>query len=119
MARLVISIMLASAVADDQRLRGAQTAGSFSMAHRSGGRHTSFAPYQMGEPPGSSGTDVVGVLRQAEAELFLQCDYLHLLDHGRTYHAGVPHYMLWLRRELPDVRPDVRHRHPDDCADLQ
>ena len=43
MARLVISIMLASAVADDQRLRGAQTAGSFSVAHRSGGRHASFA----------------------------------------------------------------------------
>ena len=43
MARLVISIMLASAVADDQRLRGAQTAGSFSMDHRSGGRHASFA----------------------------------------------------------------------------
>ena len=41
---------------------------------------------------------------------------LHLLDHGRTYHAGVPHYMLWLRRDLPDVRPDVQH-HPDADAE--
>ena len=43
---------------------------------------------------------------------------LHLLDHGRTYHAGVPHYMLRRRLDLPDVRPDVRHRHPDAGAEL-
>jgi len=42
MARIILSLILASAVADDQRLRGAQTAGSFSMEHRSGGRHASF-----------------------------------------------------------------------------
>ena len=72
-SRLIISLLWASSAArDEQSLRGSV---SSDLAIRSGGRHTSFAPYQMGEPPGSSGTDVVGVLRQAEAELFLQCDY--------------------------------------------
>ena len=72
-SRLILSLLFASSAArDEQSLRGSV---SSDLAIRSGGRHTSFAPYQMGEPPGSSGTDVVGVLRQAEAELFLQCDH--------------------------------------------
>ena len=49
---LVLSLLLASSAAalDEQRLRGARLS---DLERRSGGRHTSFAPYWMGEPTAS------------------------------------------------------------------
>ena len=51
-SRLALSLLLASSAAalDEQRLRGAR---SSDLERRGGGRHTSFAPYWMGEPTAS------------------------------------------------------------------
>jgi hypothetical protein len=51
-SRLVLSLLLASSAAalDEQRLRGAR---SSDLERRDGGRHTSFAPYWIGEPTAS------------------------------------------------------------------